>query len=607
MTTMKPFQPSAVAAMIALSRIAASSCLLALLSIAITPTRAGAAQDLILADGFDVDLTTAYFVSPDGVDTNPGTAALPFQTIGKGIAAGFADGLKKNVLVAGGTYGESVALANGVSVFGGYQAGSWVRDTSEYSIIDGIASAGIHKRTVLAANITAATTFDGFVVFGAVNGNGGGNSYGIYVTGSNANLSITNNLIFAGHGGSGADGSAGPAGTAGVDGGGRNPDLATPDPAYDALTATGAGECNVANNRQIANGGALSCGADNVGGGAGGGNQCPVKSGCTAGTASGCSAFTWSEFSALDGAAGKFGGGAGGFGGDDMVLYNATAIPSLLCYLPTDTDGDGNNTFGLDGNSGGNGGNGGGVSGCSVAIGAVAGGHWVGGAGLSGNAGGNGGGGGGGGAGGLRPAGAQIYAHEEVLQRLSAPTGQTPPVPVALWPTDTFFTPKKTLSFNGEAIELLHLPAAHSNGDLLVWFRRSDVIAVGDVYTPDRFPMIDLARGGSVQGMLDALNRIIDITVPRFNQQGGTLVVPGHGRISNESDVVEYRDMATIVRDRIQRMIDQKMTLEQVRAANPVLDYEGVYGRNTTWTTSMFVEAMYRDLNDRKGSTGGKR
>jgi hypothetical protein len=402
---MKPFQPSAVAAMIALSRIAASSCLLALLSIAITPTRAGAAQDLILADGFDVDLTTAYFVSPDGVDTNPGTAALPFQTIGKGIAAGFADGLKKNVLVAGGTYGESVALANGVSVFGGYQAGSWVRDTSEYSIIDGIASAGIHKRTVLAANITAATTFDGFVVFGAVNGNGGGNSYGIYVTGSNANLSITNNLIFAGHGGSGADGSAGPAGTAGVDGGGRNPDLATPDPAYDALTATGAGECNVANNRQIANGGALSCGADNVGGGAGGGNQCPVKSGCTAGTASGCSAFTWSEFTAIDGGAGNSGtnggtGGAGNFGGDDMVLYNASAIPSLLCYLPTDTDGDGNNTFGLDGNSGGNGGNGGGVSGCSVAIGAVAGGHWVGGAGLSGNAGGNGGGGGGGGAGG---------------------------------------------------------------------------------------------------------------------------------------------------------------------------------------------------------------
>jgi glyoxylase-like metal-dependent hydrolase (beta-lactamase superfamily II) len=209
------------------------------------------------------------------------------------------------------------------------------------------------------------------------------------------------------------------------------------------------------------------------------------------------------------------------------------------------------------------------------------------------------GGGRGGGGNGLRPTGAQIYAHEGALQRVSAPSGQASPVPVALWPTDTFFTMKKTLSFNGEAIELLHQPAAHTDGDLMVWFRRSDVIAAGDVYTPDRFPMIDLARGGSVvQGMLDALNRIIDITVPRFNQQGGTLVVPGHGRISNESDVVEYRDMATIVRDRIQRMIDQKMTLEQVRAANPVLDYQGVYGRNTTWTAAMFVEAVYRDLSN---------
>lgn len=205
---------------------------------------------------------------------------------------------------------------------------------------------------------------------------------------------------------------------------------------------------------------------------------------------------------------------------------------------------------------------------------------------------------GGGGGNGLRPTGAQIYAHEGALQRLSAPSGQQSPVPVALWPTDTFFTMKKTLSFNEEGIELLHQPAAHTDGDLMVWFRHSDVIAAGDVYTPDRFPMINLERGGSVQGMLDALNRIIDITIPRFNQQGGTLVVPGHGRISNESDVVEYRDMATIVRDRIQRMIDQKMTLEQVRAANPVLDYQGVYGRNTTWTAAMFVEAVYRDLSN---------
>jgi glyoxylase-like metal-dependent hydrolase (beta-lactamase superfamily II) len=208
-----------------------------------------------------------------------------------------------------------------------------------------------------------------------------------------------------------------------------------------------------------------------------------------------------------------------------------------------------------------------------------------------------GGGGGGGGGGGLRTSGAQIYAHEGVLTRLSAPSGANPPVPVPLWPTDTFFTAKKTLYFNGDPIELVHLPAAHTDGDILVWFRKNDVIAAGDVFTPDRFPLIDRARGGSVQGTLDALNRIIDMTIPRFNQQGGTMVIPGHGRLANESDVVEYRDMATIVRDRIQRMIEKKMTFEQVLAANPVLDYEGLYNRTPSWTKEMFMEAVYRDLS----------
>jgi glyoxylase-like metal-dependent hydrolase (beta-lactamase superfamily II) len=211
---------------------------------------------------------------------------------------------------------------------------------------------------------------------------------------------------------------------------------------------------------------------------------------------------------------------------------------------------------------------------------------------------------GGGGGNQQRTTGAQVYAHEAVLNRLS--TGAAP-APFALWPSDTFFTLKKTVGFNGEAIELLHQPAAHTDGDVMVWFRKSDVIAAGDIFTPDRFPMIDLSRGGSVQGMLDALNRIIDITVPRFNQQDGTLVVGGHGRIGNESDVVEYRDMATIVRDRIALMRAKNMTLDQVKAANPVLDYEGIYGATSgPWTTAMFIEAIYQDLA-RATSTPGRR
>lgn len=210
---------------------------------------------------------------------------------------------------------------------------------------------------------------------------------------------------------------------------------------------------------------------------------------------------------------------------------------------------------------------------------------------------------GGGGGNVQRTSGAQVYAHEAVLNRMSAssPSGQTA-MPFALWPSDTFFTLKKTLYFNDEPIELLHQPSAHTDGDVMVWFRKSDVVAAGDIYTPDRFPMIDLARGGSVQGLIDALNRIVDIAVPRFNQQGGTLVVGGHGRIGNESDVVEYRDMTTIVRDRVKLMVSKNMSLEQVRAANPVLDYDGIYGAKTgPWTTEMFITAMYRDLSRGQG------
>ena len=174
-------------------------------------------------------------------------------------------------------------------------------------------------------------------------------------------------------------------------------------------------------------------------------------------------------------------------------------------------------------------------------------------------------------------------------------------LPFAAWPTSTYFTEKKTLFFGEDPIEILAAPAAHTDGDSLVFFRHSDVIAAGDVLTPDRYPMFDASKGGTYQGVIDALNRIIDIAIPRFNQQGGTLIVPGHGRICNESDVVEYRDMATIIRDRIRRMVDAGLTLEQVKAARPTLDYDGVYGATSgPWTTEMFIDAVYRDLSRRR-------
>jgi glyoxylase-like metal-dependent hydrolase (beta-lactamase superfamily II) len=195
----------------------------------------------------------------------------------------------------------------------------------------------------------------------------------------------------------------------------------------------------------------------------------------------------------------------------------------------------------------------------------------------------------------LRPTGAIVIAHENLLNRMNvAPTAE----PFEMWPTNSFFTAKKTMWFNDEPIEILHVPAAHSDGDVMVFFRRSDVVAVGDVIHTERYPSFDVGRGGSMRGILDALNRIIDITVPRFNQQGGTRVVPGHGRILNEADVVEYRDMMTIIYERVKAGVTAGHSFEQVMAKAPTLDYDGLYS-SPTWTGRMLARAIYDELQRR--------
>ena len=191
----------------------------------------------------------------------------------------------------------------------------------------------------------------------------------------------------------------------------------------------------------------------------------------------------------------------------------------------------------------------------------------------------------------------RIIAHENVLNRMTERLPNQPPVPDEALPDDEYGTPQKDLFFNGEAVVIYHMPRAHTDGDSIVFFRRSDVVSVGDIFTPDQWPAIDLARGGSVEGTLDALNYILTLTVPERYQDGGTLVVPGHGRISNEADVVEYRNMLTIVRDRVQDLLKKGMTLEQVKAARPARDYETEYSERGQWTKDMFVEAVYRSLN----------
>jgi glyoxylase-like metal-dependent hydrolase (beta-lactamase superfamily II) len=151
--------------------------------------------------------------------------------------------------------------------------------------------------------------------------------------------------------------------------------------------------------------------------------------------------------------------------------------------------------------------------------------------------------------------------------------------------------------FNDEGIHLVHVPAASTDGDVLVFFRSSDVIAAGDIYTTTGYPRIDRARGGHVNGVIEGLNRLIDLAISEQFTEGGTRIVPGRGRISDEFDVVEYRDMVTIVRDRVQAMIRKGMTLAQIVAARPTLDWEPRFGSTSgPWTTSMFIEAVYGSL-----------
>jgi len=198
--------------------------------------------------------------------------------------------------------------------------------------------------------------------------------------------------------------------------------------------------------------------------------------------------------------------------------------------------------------------------------------------------------------------GASIIAHYNALERMSAPTGKKPPVPSALWPTDTYDTRYWRL-YNDEGVFIYHPPNAHTDGDSYVFFRKSDVVSVGDILTLASYPLIKADQGGSIDGVIAALNQIIEFLQPKATEEGGTYVIPGHGHICDRHDVVDYRDMVTIIRGRIQYYIKQGMTLEQVKAAKPTLDYDGLYGSTTgPWTSDMFVEAIYRELSNKSKS-----
>jgi glyoxylase-like metal-dependent hydrolase (beta-lactamase superfamily II) len=189
---------------------------------------------------------------------------------------------------------------------------------------------------------------------------------------------------------------------------------------------------------------------------------------------------------------------------------------------------------------------------------------------------------------------ASILAVEGVLQRMTASSDSTPAYPAAAWPTETFHYSRKAMYLNDEAIEVLHQPAAHTDSDAFVVFRRSDVVVAGDVIDTRRFPSIDVERGGSIQGEIDALNRLADLAVPSIpivSREAGTIVIPGHGRLCDQYDVIDYRDMVTIIRDRVRDLVEAGRSLAEVKAAKPAHGYTGRYGDGDA-----FVEAIYRSL-----------
>ncbi len=198
---------------------------------------------------------------------------------------------------------------------------------------------------------------------------------------------------------------------------------------------------------------------------------------------------------------------------------------------------------------------------------------------------------------------ASIVGTENMFLRMSASRKYA----VVGQPTETFARSLKVMSLNEESIQIIHPAAAHTDGDAIVLFRQSDVLLTGDVFDMTRFPVIDVLRGGSIRGEIAVLNQLIDLAVPSIPlpwKDGGTIVVPGHGRVSQQAELVEYRDMVTVIAERIDDMVKQGMTLEAIQRANPTKGWDRRFGSNAgPWTTAMFVEAVYKSLTaDGSGS-----
>jgi cyclase len=191
--------------------------------------------------------------------------------------------------------------------------------------------------------------------------------------------------------------------------------------------------------------------------------------------------------------------------------------------------------------------------------------------------------------------GVVIVAHENVRRRMSVEQFMTsfaqtiPGSPAGALPVVTF-SDAVTFYYNGDSITAFHVPPAHTDGDVIVWFRHANVVHMGDTFFNGRYPLVDLASGGSIEGLIGAADRVLAMA------DAGTTIIPGHGPLGDRAALQAYRTMLVTVRGRIKQAVAAGRTLEQVLAAKPTAEFDAVWG-NGRITPALFVEILYKNLH----------
>jgi len=196
--------------------------------------------------------------------------------------------------------------------------------------------------------------------------------------------------------------------------------------------------------------------------------------------------------------------------------------------------------------------------------------------------------------------GALIVAHEnvrqrmsmdQVLERIGRPAAETPASPEGAWPVVTF-TEEVTFHLNGDDMHAVYVPNAHTDGDAIVHFVRANVVHMGDTFFRDRFPFIDTATGGSIDGIIAAAGTALAL------MDADTKVIPGHGALSDRENLVEYRDALRTMRNAVAALMEQGMSLEQIQAARPIRAQAAAWGQNEAAEES-FVATIHLGLSGR--------